>query len=285
MVILIFKMTAHKYLYGFITLAFIALAGFTAVTRVSAQSVSQAYVTDGNVQKGMIVMIDPKDSKKVQPLSNKKDVAMQGVAVAANDTVVSISGDANTTQVYVASSGKYQALVSTQNGNIKVGDLISISAIDGIGMKADEGQETILGKAISAFDGGSNVSSTTSLKTSKGEKNVAIGVINIDISISRNPLASSVDGPPVPQFLRTASNSVAGKPVSTVRLYVSLAILVLTIFLAANVLYGGIRSSITAIGRNPLAKKSIIRGLIQVITVGLIVLVIGLFSVYLLLRL
>jgi len=51
------------------------------------------------------------------------------------------------------------------------------------------------------------------------------------------------------------------------------------------VLYGGIRSSIISIGRNPLAKKSIVRGLIQVITVGVIILVIGLFSVYLLLRL
>lgn len=285
MVILIFKMTAHKYLYGFITVAIVAILSLLLYLPTAAQSVSQAYATDGNVQKGMIVMIDPKNSKKVQPLSNKKDVAMQGVAVAANDTVVSLGSEVDLTQVYVASTGKYQALISTQNGPIKVGDLISISSLDGIGMKADEGQNTILGKAISAFDGKSYASSTTALKTSAGTKEVAIGLVNIDISISRNPLASSVDGPPVPQFLRTASNAVSGKPVSTVRLYVSLAILLLTIFLASNVLYGGIRSSIISIGRNPLAKKSIIRGLVQVITVGLIVLVIGLFSVYLLLRL
>lgn len=278
-------MTTRKYLYGFVTFSFAVLLTAVSYLPVLAQSVSQAYATDGNVQKGMIVMIDQKDSKKVQPLSNKKDVAMQGVAVAANDTVVSLGSEVETTQVYVASTGKYQALVSSQNGPIKVGDLISISALDGIGMKADQKQETILGKAISGFDGKTNVSSTTVLKTTTGSKEVAIGLINIDIAISRNPLASSVDGPPVPEFLRTASNAVAGKPVSTIRLYVSLAIVIMTVFLASNVLYGGIRSSIIAIGRNPLAKKSIIRGLIQVIAVGLIVLVIGFFSVYLLLRL
>jgi len=258
---------------------------FLSVQTGLAQSISQAYATDGNVQKGMLVMIDPKDSKKVQPLSNKKDVAMQGVAVAANDTVVSLGSDAPVTQVYVASTGKYQALVSNQNGSIKVGDIISISALDGVGMRADSQQTTILGKAISSFDGKQNVSSTMSLKTSNGSKKVAIGLINIDISISRNPLAANVTGPPVPEFLRKSGSAIAGKPVSTVRLYVSVAIILATVFLASNVLYGGIRSSLIAIGRNPLAKKSIVRGLLQVVIVGLIILVVGLFIVYLLLRL
>lgn len=262
---------------------FVCLFGVS--TAASAQSVSQAYATDGNVQKGMLVMIDPKDSKKVQPLSNKSDVSMQGVAVAANDTVVSLGSDTAMTQVYVASTGKYQALVSNQNGPIKIGDIISISALDGIGMKADSQQTTILGKAISGFNGQSNVSSTMSLKTSKGTKKVAIGLINIDISISHNPLAASVTGPPVPEFLRKSGSAIAGKPVSSVRLYVSLAIVIATVFLSSNVLYGGVRSSIIAIGRNPLAKKSIIRGLMQVIVLGLIILVVGMFIVYLLLRL
>jgi len=250
-----------------------------------AQTMSQAYDTDGNVQKGMLVMIDPKDSKKVQPLSNKSDVAMQGVAVAANDTVVSLGSEAVVAQVFVASAGKYQALVSNQNGAIKVGDIISISALDGIGMKADSQQTTILGKAISSFDGQKNVSSSMTLKTSKGTKKVSIGLINIDISISHNPLAASVTGPPVPEFLRKSGSAIAGKPVSSVRLYVSLAIVFATVFLSSNILYGGIRSSLISIGRNPLAKKSIIRGLLQVIVLGLIILVVGLFIVYLLLRL
>jgi co-chaperonin GroES (HSP10) len=256
----------------------------TAVV-AQAQTVSQGYGVTGTVQKGMIVMLDPKDSRKVAPLTNKRDKSMHGVVVSANDTVVSLGGDSSTSQVYVASNGKYDALVSTQNGPIKVGDIISISALDGIGMKADTAQAVILGKALTGFDGTKNVNGTAKLKTSGGEKPVSIGFIQIDIGISRNPLAVSVSGPPVPAFLRKSGDSIAGKPVSTVRLYVSMAVLLITIFMSGSLLYGGVRSSIVSIGRNPLAKKSILRGLIQVVVMGLMVFVIGLVAIYLLLKL
>ncbi|MBL8121144.1 hypothetical protein JNM87_00130 [Candidatus Saccharibacteria bacterium] len=263
-----------------------SLFGIFALPLVmSAQTVSQGYGTSGTVQKGMIVMVDPTDSHKVMPLSSKKDKSMQGVVVSANDTVVSLGGDNSHNQVYVASNGKYDALVSTQNGPIKVGDIISISALDGIGMKADAAQTVILGKALTAFDGSKNVSGTAQLDTSGGNKQVAIGFIQIDISISHNPLAVSVTGPPVPSFLRKSGENIAGKPVSTVRLYVSLAILIITLFMTGSLLYGGVRSSLVSIGRNPLAKKSILRGLVQVVILGLTVFVIGLLAIYLLLKL
>lgn len=250
-----------------------------------AQTVSQGYGVTGDVRKGMIVMLDPKNSHKVTPLTNKSETSMLGVVVAANDTVVSLGGDTTSAQVYVASNGKYDALVSTQNGAIKAGDIISISALDGIGMKADAAESVILGKALSGFDGSKNVSGTATLTAVSGTKTVAIGFAQIDISISHNPLAASISGPPVPAFLRKTGESIAGTPVSTVRLYVSLAILLVTIFMTSNLLYGGVRSSLISIGRNPLAKKSILRGLIQVIILGLTVFVIGIVAIYLLLKL
>lgn len=253
---------------------------------VAAQTVSQGYGTTGSVQKGMIVMIDPDDSTRVKALSTDTDGSMQGVVVAANDTVVSLGGgDENDFEVYVASTGKYDALVSTQNGPIEVGDVIAISALDGIGMKADANQTVILGKALTAFDGATNVNGTATLTTSGGPKKVSIGFVQIDISISHNPLAASVEGPPVPAFLQKSGEFIAGKPVSTIRLYVSAAILFITLFMTASLLYGGVRSSLISIGRNPLAKKSILKGLIQVVVLGLIVFVIGLLAVYLLLKL
>jgi hypothetical protein len=152
-------------------------------------------------------------------------------------------------------------------------------------MKADAGQNVILGKALTSFDGSKGVSGTADLATSGGTKQVSIGLVQIDISISHNPLAVSVSGPPVPSFLRKSGENIAGKPVSTVRLYVSLAILLITLFMTASLLYGGVRSSMISIGRNPLAKKSILRGLVQVVVLGLIVFVIGLVAIYLLLKL
>ncbi len=267
-------MSVSLLLYG-------ALLGAPAV---QAQTVSQAYETDGSVQKGMIVMLDPKNSKKVLPLSNKTDNAMQGVAVASNDTIVSFAGDGTKAEVFIATNGKYDVLVSTQNGSIKAGDIISISALDGIGMKATAAESVVLGKALSNF-AGQQALGTANLKTNGGTQTVAIGTIQVDIGISHNPLAISVTGPPVPAFLKKAGESISGKPVSTVRLYAALGVLFVTGFMTASLLYGGVRSSLNSIGRNPLAKKSILRGLIQVIVLGMIVFVIGLFAIYLLLKL
>lgn len=277
-------MARHLFRRLLLSLMLVVSATALSGSLAHAQTVSTAYQTDGSVQKGMIVMLDPKDSKKVLPLSTDSDGAMQGVAVAANDTIVSFAGDGSVAEVFIATDGKYDVLVSTQNGSIKAGDIISISALDGIGMKASAGQSLILGKALGQFDG-SNALSTATLKSADGSQKVSIGLIQVDIGISHNPLAVSVTGPPVPAFLKKAGEAVSGKPVSTVRLYAALGVLFITGFMTASLLYGGVRSSLIAIGRNPLAKKSILRGLIQVVVLGMIVFVIGLFAIYLLLKL
>jgi hypothetical protein len=49
-------------------------------------------------------------------------------------------------------------------------------------------------------------------------------------------------------------------------------------------MYGGIRNGLISIGRNPLSKKSIVRGMIQVILTALTIFLLGIFGVYLLLR-
>ena len=56
-----------------------------------AQSFSQAYDASEGVQKGMIVMLDKKDPKRVLPLTNKNDADMLGVIVSANDTTVPLA--------------------------------------------------------------------------------------------------------------------------------------------------------------------------------------------------
>jgi hypothetical protein len=256
-----------------------------ASTHVGAQAISHAYDADGTVQKGMIVMIDPKNSNKIKPLTNKNDAAMHGVVVAANDTILSFGGDGTTSQVYVANDGKYQVLVSNQNGPITKGDIVTISAIDGIGMKVDVNESVVLGKALTGFDGKNNVSGYMTLKTSTGNKKVAIGMIVVDIGIAHNPIQVSVNGPPVPAFMKRAGEAITGKTVSTWRIYIALIILLVTVFITGNLLYGGVKSSLVAIGRNPLAKGAVTRGLVQVIVLGVIIFVLGLFSIYLILKL
>ncbi|MCA9324491.1 hypothetical protein KDA23_00260 [Candidatus Saccharibacteria bacterium] len=255
-------------------------------TQDSTQSVTQTYGTSSVVQKGMIVRLDPKDSTKVAALKADESKEMHGVVVAANDAALTLTGDSSKRQVFIATYGRYPVLVSNQNGAIKEGDLITISALDGVGMKTGDSQEVVLGKAVTAFDGTTNVESTATLKDNSGKKlDVSIGRIKVDIGISHNPLQSNGPVWGIATFLQSISNGVAGKEVQPVRVYISLLILMLTTAIGGFVLIGGVRSAIVSIGRNPLAKVSIMRGLFQVVLSSVIIFVLGVFGVYLLLKL
>jgi hypothetical protein len=89
----------------------------------------------------------------------------------------------------------------------------------------------------------------------------------------------------VPEFLQRLGQQIAEKQVSPIRIYHSLAITAVSLITALIVIYSGIRNSIISIGRNPMSKKSIFRALLEIILTSFLILIIGLFAVYLLLKL
>lgn len=256
-----------------------------SATTPPASAIVQSYGTNGTVRQGMIVGTDPNDATKVQPVSSKSMSNMLGVVISASAAPITLTGGTTTSQVYVATSGTYTVLVSNQNGPIRVGDYISISGLDGIGMKAENTEATALGKAVTGFTGSQNGSTTTTTLSHGGTTSrVVIGTISVNITVSSNPNQGKGTGD-LPGFLAVASTSIASRPVSTPRVYLSIAVLALTVFITGSLLYSGVRNGIVSIGRNPLAKRYIFRSLLQVVLVSLIVFIIGLFAVYLLLRL
>ena len=250
------------------------------------QAVTQSFNADPAVQLGMIVKLKDKDPSTVEPLDQKSLTKLLGVVVAPNDSTVTITpAKATKQQVFVASSGKYTTLVSNQNGAIKAGDFITASALAGIGMKADEGQSVILGKAAAAFTGTANVIGKVSLKNSLGKTtDVSLGRVAVVLDVSHNPLESKSTNY-VPGFLARTAQSVADKKVSAARIYLGLAVLALTTVITTNLVYSGVRNGMIAVGRNPLSKKSIIKSLIQTVIAGLIIFIVGVFAVYLMLKL
>lgn len=251
---------------------------------VKAQTVTQGYSADSVLQVGMIVGLVNDDPHKVQPISSKDAAQIQGVVVSANDSAV-LLGNENE-KVYVASGGRFKVLVSNQNGNIKTGDYISVSSVNGIGMKASVSDQIVVGKSLTSYsyNDSNQVISTAKVKDASGkEVSLSLGYVTVDISIGKNPLAKTESS--LPTFLAKASEAIAGKPVSSIRAYMSVAILFLTTAIAASLLYAGVRNSMIAIGRNPLSRKIIMRGLFQIVFIGLIVFVCGVFGVYLLLKL
>lgn len=257
----------------------------TAAPANISQAVTHSFNADPGVQLGMLVKLKAKDNGTVEPLNQDGIKTLLGVVVKPNDSTITLSPQAaKTQQVYVASNGHFMVLVSNQNGAIKPGDLITISALAGIGMKANENQTIVLGKAITAFNGTSNVIGKVSLKDKTGKSSdVSLARISVAIDITHNPLASSTSDK-VPEFLAKAAIGIANKQVSTARIYLGVVLLVVSAFVAANVVYSGVRSGMLAIGRNPLSKKSIFGSLVQTVIAGLIIFIVGILAVYLLLK-
>lgn len=278
-------MGKHKRIFQrFLLIAGLALFAICTYGVAKAQNVTQGYASDSALQKGMIVRLKPGDKSKVEALSQKNATDMFGVIVTSGDATVSLSNIGNEQQVYVATYGQYDVLVSTQNGPIKQGDYVTISSLNGVGMKAATTQQLVIGKALSGFDGASEAEGSTILVTSSGKKEVHLGHVPIEVSVAHNPLYEKEKEAGVPDFLSKAAQLVTSRPVSAFRIYVSVVVILLSFVIAGSILFAGVRSGMTSIGRNPLAKSSIVRSLIQVTLMSLIVFAIGLFAVYLVLR-
>ncbi|MDB5166477.1 MAG: rane protein of unknown function [Candidatus Saccharibacteria bacterium] len=252
----------------------------------SQQVATRTYGSDAFVQPGTIVTLKAKDASKVIPATADTINNMIGVVISASDSAIVVTAqDDTSTKTYVATSGRYHVLVSDQGGEIKVGDFITVSALDGVGMKTGTTQGLVLGTAASAFDGKHNVLATAQLKDAKGNMiKTGVGSVTVDINIGQNPfLFHSTGG--VPKTVSIIAQAITGTPVTPIRIYTSAFVLFMSMCVSASLLYSGVRGSFVAIGRNPLARKSIIRGLIQVVVTALIIFTFGLLGVYLILKL
>jgi hypothetical protein len=260
----------------------------TDVKQATGTGSVQGYASDAAIQYGTIVELSGKGAAKVQAAEAGKLSQMYGVAVDPHGLSLTVSNTALQNESYVATSGTFNVLVSTQTGAIKPGDYITMSAINGVGMKAGTYQEQnlVFGRAAGGFDGKSNSIGATTLKYdgSSATQPVQLGLIPVAISIQRNPNEKSTKAN-LPPVLQKLGQAIADKPVGPLRIYLSIGITGLSIMVALTTLYAGIRNALIAIGRNPLSKKSIFRGLAEIIITGFLILIIGLFAVYLLLKL
>ncbi len=257
-------------------LALIALVTLSLFAHVRAQTLAQGFGADKSLERGIIVVLDEEDPSRVKPATLDRVEDLYGVIINQNDASVTLSEEGS--DVFVATNGPYRVLVSTQNGSIEPGDFITVSSIEGIGMKTNNIAPVVIGRAMTGFDG-SNAASTAQA----GDRTVSIGRIDLDVLASNNPLQKPAEAN-LPDFLRSAAEAIAGKPVPAARVYISVFVILVASVVSGSLMYSGVRSSIISIGRNPLSKKSIIKSMIQVILVGLIIFIIGVFGVYLILR-
>lgn len=253
-----------------------------------SSGVTQSYDASGSVKTGMLVMLDPKSSTTVIPLTQAKVKAVLGVVIpSGNATVVLTPSNASPSQVLVSTTGELATLVSSQNGPIAAGDYLSISSLSGIAMEASPTQSTVVGRAEEGFDGKTNVIGTMQVKNSLGNQvTVTIGAIPVQINVTHNPLfKKKTQSDYVPGFIGKIVFQVTSKNVSAARVYIAMVILVGLIILTANMLFGGLRGGMIAVGRQPLSKKSIMVSLIQTVFFAMAIFIGGIAGLYFFLKL
>lgn len=264
-----------------ISLASFTLAlcvGFEVFSSASAATptISKAYTPKGSIADGSIVRLVTGLKNTVATANSSNQHGLIGVKQASNGSLLAINPSSTTIQVAI--SGSAETLVSTINGNIKQGDYVAVSPFGGMGMESSPGDYDI-GIAISSFNSKSSGAKEQRVTNKNGQSTeVWTGEIPVSIAIGFNSGGNAnLNG------LQKLASSITGHVISTGRIIAALILAVLAFATIVTLSYAATYGSIISIGRNPLAKYEIIKGL-RSITLALVgVAVVSSLLIYLLL--
>ena len=192
------------------------------------------------------------------------DTAIFGIVV--ENPSVSVEDTEGENSRLVISRGVAKAKVSTVNGNIKDGDLITSSKKAGIGMKAVR-NGYVLGRAMESYESADTNS---------------VGVIQIALNI--HPASRFAQGGSnLLQYIRQGIAVPLYEPLASLR-YILAVIMVILSFTLGMMYFGrASRAGIEAVGRNPLAKRVIQMTVVLNIILTIVIVGVGLAIAYLVL--
>jgi hypothetical protein len=254
------------------------LAALTLPLTVKAATLlSQSYSADKALPVGSIVSLEKGSTDHVTASSAKNSNYILGVVVNANNSQLSISSG-KTNQVNVAADGIQQVLISDINGKTEVGDSVTASPIEGVGMKATASVK-VIGVAQDSFP--NNTASEASYKDSKGEHKVKVGEIPISVNVAyyyKQPEKSII-----PQSIQNLANALAGKKVNPLPIIISMGIFIVTMIVVVSIVYSMIHSSIISVGRNPMSQAAVYRNVIQLSVLVVVILGVAVGAIFLVL--
>jgi hypothetical protein len=247
-------------------------------TASALTTLSQGYTSADTIPIGSIVSLQKNFSDQVIITTTASVNDIIGVIVNSNNTLLSLSSG-QTNQVQVATSGVVQVLVSDINGKITQGDSITASPINGVGMKATDNTK-IVGVAQD------NMSSNTSQQSYKDKAGkvhtLLIGEVPVLVNVSY--FYKTPDKTVIPASIQYVANALAGKPVNSLPVIISIGIFIITLIVVSSIVYSMIHSSIISVGRNPMSQSAIYRQLIQMSALVLGILVVAVISIYMVLQ-
>jgi hypothetical protein len=264
----------------FLSLLLVPVVGLLVSTTVDAEgtaAISQGFKTDeSELAIGALVSLTSGSQSTVQ-LSNT-DRVNQLIGVIGDKPLIELSNNDKETQVVI--SGTTLALVSDINGDVKTGDKITASPINGVGMRTSS---SVLAVGTAQADLSSITTTSRSINDKQGKpQTVKVGALPVQVNVTYYA-APQENNSFLPPFLQSVANSVAGKDVSPVRVLVSTLVLAFGFLSIAVLLYSSIRSSIISIGRNPLSEGAVRKSLFEVGATALGILLVMLIAIYLVL--
>lgn len=233
----------------------------TTSADVSSAIAISISVADKNVKDGHIISLTPKGYalSKIEYDSGVYGVVAENPAVFVENKTLSASKP-------VIASGKAYVLVSTINGSIKRNDSIVTSSIQGVGQKATE-NGFILGSALEDY---------------KASSPTKIGKILVLVNPTYNAGFVSLRSNLV-QVLKGATIASVLSPLASLR-YLIAAVITGAAFILGFIYFGKVaRTSVEALGRNPLAGKMIELNTIFNLVMTVVIILVGLAISYLIL--
>lgn len=263
----------------FQVIAALALATIAMFVPVSAlTSISQGYSTTDSVSIGSIVSLKTNSTDQVSAATTDNANSILGVVINDANSLLSLSST-NDKQIQVGTSGILEVLVSDIGGDIKQGDSITSSSINGVGMKATVNTKVV---GIAQESLSSSNSSNQSYKDKAG-KSHSVRVGQIAVLINVTDFFKQPDKTVIPSAFQNIANTVAGKKVNALPIIISMTIFLVTLIVVSSIVYSMIKSSIISVGRNPMSQSAIYRGMLQMSALVVGILAVAVVSIYLVL--
>ncbi len=223
----------------------------------------------GKIDSGTLISL-VNGKYEVSNIANETDLV--GVINLSPQIEIDTIGDDKS--VPLVKSGVAHVRVSDKDGEIKKGAYLGISDIPGVASIARAAQLTVLGQALEDL-GGSE------------------GLIKVDVNIRSNPGYTTSDGMKVSDVARESFFELfkVFRNASQVPAPQAFKFVLAGLILFAAVIFGFFtfgrvaQRGVEAIGRNPLAKNTILAGLIINVIISVVVIFSGLLAAYYIIRL
>lgn len=246
-------------------------------------TISQGYKTsDNTIVAGMAVSLknDETNDRLVEPTNKNNIQNFVGIVTTIDDNLVSLTN--NSTDVLVTTSGEATVFVADINGKVAKGDFVTMSPLNGVLMKAldqSTNSKFVVGTALEPFSEARAKSQEVS-DAQNSTRSVQVDKVKIEINQMIDTTSPAEEAT---NFLQVAGQSITGRPVGQVQVFAAILVLLVVLIVEGSIIYGAVHSTITALGRNPLAKRLVFKQILQVSWLALIVLFFGLGAIYLVL--